>query len=121
MKKTIVSLAILLIIPSLCSLYISYIENKCLEIKTIIENTNIKNEDAKEYFEKAEKEWIVLKKTLSISTNHSVIEKVNEAFVRTKSAIVTENNDIGKAELEHLSSLIAEVYQMEIPNLYNVF
>ena len=123
MNKVYFAVAILLFFPLFASGYRMYTETKCKElIKTVeLAEENVDTDLGEESFKEAEKKWGKLETIIAMSAHHSLVEEINESFIKAKTWLVLDEKNMYIAELKWLRRLIRHVYETERAEIYNIF
>ena len=121
MNKIYVAVAFLIIIPLASFFYIGYITDKGEEIVKEIKLAYEYAQSDESHFENVEKKWEKFEKSLAFSTNHAVIENINESIIKSKEYLKNGRTDMYKVELKWLEKLIKHTGEMEKPGAENIF
>ena len=123
MKKVYVAVCILVIIPLLSAVYISFVNIKCRELVNMAQKVyeNVNRNQEKEDFQKFENKWNKLEKMLAISANHDEIDFVKESLEKSKAYLYLGNTEDYKCELKLTMKMISHIGELERPTLQNIF
>lgn len=116
MKKLCLALAVLIGIPSVSGMYMIYMQRKCEQLISVLEESDTDGENLK----KARGMWEKLEKNLAVSANHGIIEEINESFSKAEGWQQLGETNLYLSEIQWLKKLIAHIYEEECPRMYNI-
>lgn len=129
MKKVIWATVLLIAPVAICVLslfYVMKVSNESREYVEILQNSvkNFEFEKAKTEIDNFEDYWEDQYELLSIIINHNIIQEIDESIFLLKASIkdISEDEKVD-FELESARAIlrIRNLYQMELPSVYNIF
>lgn len=129
MKKVIWAIVLLIAPVAVCALslfYVMKVSNESREYVEILQNS-VKNSEfkkAKIEVDNFENYWKNQYELLSIIINHNIIQEIDESVSLLKASVkdISEDEKVD-FELESARALlrIKNLYDMELPSVYNIF
>lgn len=129
MKKVIWATVLLIAPVAICVLslfYVMKVSNESREYVEILQNSvkNFEFEKAKTEIDNFEDYWEDQYELLSIIINHNIIQEIDESIFLLKASIkdISEDEKVD-FELESARAIlrIRNLYEMELPSVYNIF
>ena len=129
MKKVIWAIVLLIAPVAICVLslfYVMKVSNESREYVEILQNSvkNSEFEKAKTEIDNFEDYWEDQYELLSIIINHNIIQEIDESIFLLKASIkdISEDEKVD-FELESARAIlrIRNLYEMELPSVYNIF
>lgn len=129
MKKVIWATVLLIAPVAICVLslfYVMKVSNESREYVEILQNSvkNSEFEKAKTEIDNFEDYWEDQYELLSIIINHNIIQEIDESIFLLKASIkdISEDEKVD-FELESARAIlrIRNLYEMELPSVYNIF